>query len=238
VSAFIDELNQAFPTLELQADDVTLVHRGLVPAVTPPEGGIRLEGHERVRDHTRDGVEGLLTVAGTKYTTARAVSERIVDRAIAKLGVPPSPCRTAVTRLPGGLDRDFALTVAGARRESDAAFSGDTLPHLVAAYGSRYRDIVVCSAERPEWQRRVAQDGPVIGAELIWAVRHEMARTLEDALIRRTPVGALACPSSLALEAAAAIVGTELDWSEQRRREEMARVKRFYASGGSTPTVR
>ena len=75
----------------------------------------------------------------------------------------------------------------------------------------------------------MAQDAPVIGAELVWAVRQEMAITLADAVIRRTPLGALACPSDAALEAAAAIVGDELDWSDERRRDEIAAVKRFYA---------
>ena len=48
---FIGELNEAFPTLDLRPDDVTLVHRGLVPAVSDARGGVGLEGHERVRDH-------------------------------------------------------------------------------------------------------------------------------------------------------------------------------------------
>jgi glycerol-3-phosphate dehydrogenase len=228
VASFILELNQTFPALDLRPADVTLVHRGLVPAVRNAQGGLALDGHERVRDHTVDGIEGLLSVAGTKYTTARAVSERIVDRAIAKLGSPPSPCRTATTRLPGGLERDFALTIAAARREDDARLAGDTLPHLVAAYGSRYRDILDCASKHPAWRARVADSAPVIGAELVWAVRYEMARTLEDAVIRRTPLGVLGCPSDAALESAAAIVGGELDWTDERRREEIAAVRRFY----------
>ncbi|MEP7310066.1 MAG: FAD-dependent oxidoreductase [Acidobacteriota bacterium] len=228
VSAFILELNQTFPALDLRLADVTLVHRGLVPAVRTAEGGLVLDGHERVRDHTLDGIEGLLSVAGTKYTTARAVAERVVDRAIVKLGGPPSPCRTATTRLPGGLERDFALTIADARREDDGRLAGDTLPHLVAAYGSRYRDILDCASKYPEWRTRIADSPPVIGAELIWAVRHEMARTLADAVIRRTPLGVLGCPSDASLESAAAIVGNELGWTDGRRRAEIAAVKRFY----------
>jgi glycerol-3-phosphate dehydrogenase len=120
------------------------------------------------------------------------------------------------------------LTIAAARREDDARLAGDTLPHLVAAYGSGYRDILDCASKHPAWRARVADSAPVIGAELVWAVRYEMARTLEDAVIRRTPLGVLGCPSDAALESAAAIVGGELDWTDERRREEIAAVKRFY----------
>jgi glycerol-3-phosphate dehydrogenase len=71
----------------------------------------------------------------------------------------------------------------------------------------------------------------VIGAELIWAVRKEMAVTLADAIVRRTPIGALGCPNDTALARAAAIVGGELKWSEQRRSEEIAAVKQSAAYG-------
>jgi glycerol-3-phosphate dehydrogenase len=55
-----------------------------------------------------------------------------------------------------------------------------------------------------------------------------MAVTLADAVIRRTPLGALACPDEATLAAATAIVGAECRWSEDRQREEIAEVKRFY----------
>ena len=78
----------------------------------------------------------------------------------------------------------------------------------------------------------MAEDSPVIGAELVWAVRREMAVTLADAVIRRTPLGALGCPGDVILERAAGIVGPESGWSDQRRREEIAAVKRFYTIEG------
>src|SRR5439155_15362991 len=76
VVAFITELNQAFPALRLTRDEVSLVHRGLVPAFRASNGRIVLEGHERIRDHSADGLQSLVSVAGTKYTTARIVAER------------------------------------------------------------------------------------------------------------------------------------------------------------------
>ena len=230
VQAFIGELNLVFPSLDLTFADVTLVHRGVVPAVRAADGRLRLQGHERIHDHREGGIEGLLSIAGTKYTTARAAAARVVDRAMASLHLSPVPSRTATTLLPGGSLRDTTLAIADARRDHDADLPSDTIPHLVAAYGSRYRDILGLAASRSEWRARVADDSPVVGAQLVWAVRKEMAITLADAMIRRTPIGALGCPSDRALNTAATIVGTELGWSEERRREEIAAVARFYAS--------
>ena len=60
------------------------------------------------------------------------------------------------------------------------------------------------------------------------AARSEMALTLADAIIRRTPIGALGYPGDEALERAAGIVGGELGWSVARRQDEIAAVKQFY----------
>lgn len=229
VNSFIAELNQAFPALDLNLSDVTLVHRGIVPAARGSDGTLRLEGHEQVRDHAADGVEGLVSVAGTKYTTARVVAERVVNRVIAKLRGSPVPCRTATTLLPGGSVRDPTLTIAEARRDHDAGLPSDTIPHLVAAYGSRYRDVLALTRDKPEWCARVADGSPVIGAQLVWAVRKEMALKLSDAIIRRTPLGALGYPGDEAVQRAAAIIGGQLGWSEERKGQEIELVKRFYS---------
>jgi len=227
VAAFIGDLNQAFPALDLTPPDITLVHRGVVPAVVRGDR-VSLEGHEQIRDHATQGVEGLVSVAGTKFTTARAVAQRVTDMVLSKLEQKPVACRTASTPLPGGSLRDIGLAIADARREYDEGLPTDTIPHLIAAYGSRYRDVMEIAAARPDWRTRLAPDSPVIGAELVLAVRKEMAPTLADAVIRRTPLGALGHPGDAALARAAAIVGTELGWTDERRRQEMAAVDAFY----------
>ncbi|HXI27384.1 MAG TPA: glycerol-3-phosphate dehydrogenase C-terminal domain-containing protein, partial [Vicinamibacterales bacterium] len=227
VAAFIGELNQAFPALDLTLNDITLVHRGVVPAKLKGARAV-LEGHEQVRDHASQGVEGLVSVAGTKFTTARAVAERVTDMLLSKLQRPAVACRTASTPLPGGSIRDVGLAIADARREHDEGLPTDTIPHLIAAYGSRYRDVMDLAADRPDWRTRVAAGSPVIGAELVLAARREMAPTLADIVIRRTPLGALGYPGDDALARAAAIVGAELKWSGARREEEIASVRSFY----------
>ena len=83
--------------------------------------------------------------------------------------------------------------------------------------------------KRPEWRTRIAPDSPVIGAQLVHAVRREMATTLADAVIRRTPLGALGHPGDAAVERAASIVAGELKWSDEQRRAEIAAVNRFFA---------
>jgi glycerol-3-phosphate dehydrogenase len=229
VQAFIADLNHAFPALDLSRSDVTLVHRGLLPAVVRGNRAV-LQGHEQVRDHAADGFDGLLTVTGPKYTTARAVAERLTDRLLSKLQRTAVPCHTATTALPGGGIRDVGFAIAEARRDHDAGLPSDTIPHLIASYGSRYRDVLELAVDRPDWRTRIAKDSPVIGAQLIHAVRKEMALTLADVVLRRTPLGALGHPGSDAMESAAAIVGGELGWSAERRQHEIAAVNAFYAT--------
>ena len=229
VLAFIAELNQAYPALDLSLADITLVHRGVVPAsvhgsrVTP-------DGRDQLRDHAAQGIEGIVSVAGAKFTTARGVAARVTDLLLKKLQHEPVPCRTGATPLPGGSVRDVGLAIADARREFDEGLPTDTIPHLIAGYGSRFRDVMDIASPRAEWRTRIAPDSPVIGAELVLAARKEMAVTLADAVIRRTPLGALGYPGDGPLARAAAIVGAELGWSEERRREEIAAVKGFYST--------
>jgi glycerol-3-phosphate dehydrogenase len=228
VERFIAALNTAFPALDLTMDDVTLVHRGAVPARPSGDGTATLETRERIIDHAGAGRPGLLSVAGPKYTTARATADRVVDRVLAALNRPHITGRTAETALPGGSLTDIGSALAEARRQYDAALPSDTIPHLVAAYGSHYRDIANLAAQRADWRAKIAAETPVIGAQLVWAARHEMAVTLEDAVVRRTPLGALGHPGQAAATRAADILAAELGWSAARTALEIRALADFY----------
>ena len=106
VDAFLVDVNATFPALGLTAEEITLVHRGIVPAATL-NGQLSLLGQSRIIDHGKGGqLPELMSIVGVKYTTARIVAERAVDLLLSKLGRAPVPCRTGVTLLPGaGLEQ-------------------------------------------------------------------------------------------------------------------------------------
>jgi glycerol-3-phosphate dehydrogenase len=112
VGAFLADVNDTFPLLALKPDEITLVHRGIVPAIVR-NGRASLLGHSRIIDH---GAANAISIVGVKYTTARAVAQRTVDLLFRKLGREPVACRTAETLLPesGLTDRDAADPVAHA----------------------------------------------------------------------------------------------------------------------------
>jgi glycerol-3-phosphate dehydrogenase len=95
--AFLAEAVRAFPWAGLAAADVGVVHEGLVPGRGGAQG---LATRARLHDHEgEDGLPGLVSVQGEKYTTARAVAERAVDVVVRRLGREAPPCRTAATPL-------------------------------------------------------------------------------------------------------------------------------------------
>jgi glycerol-3-phosphate dehydrogenase len=95
---FLALARRAFPWAGLAEARVTLVHEGLVPGRGGPSG---LSSRPRLHDHeAEDGLPGLVSLQGVKYTTARAVAERGVDVVLRRLGRPFVPSRTAETLLP------------------------------------------------------------------------------------------------------------------------------------------
>jgi glycerol-3-phosphate dehydrogenase len=115
VSRFVEEARRAFPGQASEHGDVSLVHRGLVPA---RPGGRALETRSRVVDHeAEDGIAGLVSMRAAKLTTARAEAEKAVNLVFAGWAARcPCRCRTA-SRVPRGAPaRRRPGDQAGARR--------------------------------------------------------------------------------------------------------------------------
>ena len=79
-------------------------------------------------------------------------------------------------------------------------------------------------------------DTDVTGAEVLHAVRHELALTLEDIVIRRTALGAAGHPGEAVVRACAAIAAGPLGWSADRVEDEVSGVARFYQIGRQVST--
>jgi glycerol-3-phosphate dehydrogenase len=227
LQAFVDEVNEAFPDLHLGAGDVTLVHRGIVPARRNGRGELGLEGHFRITDHARDGIEGALSLLAVKYTTGRGVAEKAVDAVMAKLGR-RAPCRTADTPLPGAAEEVEAV-VAEAARRSPVPLDAATLDQLALTYGTGCTRLLDLARSEPDLARRVAPGVPVLRAQVAHAVREEMALTLTDVVTRRTPLGAAGHPGVEAVAGCVEVMAGECGWSGARAAEEVSALARFYA---------
>jgi glycerol-3-phosphate dehydrogenase len=230
VQELIDDVNDAYPGAELRRDDVRLVHRGILPMVPGigSSGGVTLEKQYTIRDHRREGIEGLVTLVGVKYTTARDVAEKAVDRVFDQLGSEPPPSRSGMTPLYGGdIDRfDDYLNDELKRKPTEV--SDASMRHLVHTYGTAYRDVLSYVGENPELARPVREDSPVLRAEIIHAVREEQALDLASAVLRRTELGSAGHPGRSSLEAVAELMSSELGWDEVRARSEIERVEEIY----------
>jgi glycerol-3-phosphate dehydrogenase len=127
---FLAEINAAWPAAALAREDVLYAYAGLTPAEGDGGGEVKRARRGQVIDHARDGLRGLLSVQGVKYTTARLVAEGVVDLAQRRLGRPAAPCRTATRPLPGAgqpVDEDFAAAVRRAVGEEMALRLEDVL---------------------------------------------------------------------------------------------------------------
>ena len=171
VREFLTEARAAFPWAGLEERELVLVHEGLVPG----EGGAGGLGRAlRLHDHqAEDGVPGLVSVRGVKYTTARGVAERVVDLVLRRLGKPRVACRTAETPLPHAqsLTGSLAERAAIAVRDEMALTLDDVVRRLDLGTGGapsrEHLDILetaLGSSFGWDEKRRLAERAAVAGA--------------------------------------------------------------------------
>jgi glycerol-3-phosphate dehydrogenase len=224
LQVYLDEINAACPGARLRGEDVYTIHRGFLP-VAAPQPEVRLLRQDQVYDHRQDmGVSGVISVVGVKYTTARHAAEQVVDLAFEQLGEKGPPCRTRQTPLYGGDIGDWDAFLAEAVNDRPPGLDGETMEHLVSTYGTAYRQLLGYAAEDPGWRRPVALGTVVTGAEVVHAVRWEMAQKLSDVVLRRTELGAAGPPDVATLRRCAQVMAAELGWTQARIEREIDEV--------------
>lgn len=233
LQGFLDEINWACPDLALEPKDVTLCGAGLVLFGENQPGAAHLSYGKRSRlvDHARThGVDGLVTLIGVRYTTARGEAEQAVDLALRKLGRGAVACRTQTTPIHGGDIGDFAGLRGRALRERPHGIEAESIHALVHNHGSNYARVLAGCAAQPELARPLGTS-PVLRAEAVYAVQEEMAQKLADVVLRRTDLGTGGFPGAAALDECARIMAAELGWNEARTAAEIAAVGAVYPVG-------
>lgn len=237
IETFLAEFNATFPGARLRREDLARWNTGLVLFGENRPGQRDLSyGHRSwIVDHARrDGLDGLVTVIGVRYTTARRVAERTIDLVFRKLGRAGAPSRTAHRPLWGGDFDDFGALESDVRRDSGGLVPDGLLEPLLRNYGTGCRDVLREARGDPSLAAPVAGT-TVLRAELVHAVRNEAARTLADAVLRRTDLATGRFPGDRALAESADVLATLLGWSADRREREIAAVKGTFLTCSEAP---
>ncbi|MFG2227559.1 FAD-dependent oxidoreductase [Streptomyces sp. NPDC048644] len=196
----LEGANTAFEG-KLTPDDVVGSIGGLRPLVGGKEGATL----DMRRDHhITVGATGMVTVTGGKLTTSRHMGELVVDKVMTVLGR-KGASRTAKLPLLGG---------AGYDAEAVAA-SGGIAAHLGERYGTEARFVGDLIADDPELAEPIVAGLPYTKAEVVYAARAELARSVDDVLSRRLRARLFARDASAdAAAAVGALLGRELNLTE------------------------
>lgn len=182
-------VNSALKT-PLLAEDIVGVYAGLRPLLT----GESEETSKLSREHAvLDTGNGMVSVAGGKYTTYRLMASEAVDAVTTYLDDDPPPSRTREVPLVGA--------------------APPLSERIHTRYGSLKTDIGESIAARPHYGRPVVGDAPYLVAEIAYAATHEGALHLDDVLARRTRMSIETSHRGVAAAPAVAmIMGEILGW--------------------------
>jgi len=182
-------------------DDVLSVFAGIRPLV-------RANGAANTASLSRDHVihidrSGLVSIMGGKWTTYRHMAEDCVDQAATLAQLPERPCVTHHLPIHG--------SPAGERQDALAVYGSDA---------DEIRKIIKGDASLGQ---RLHPALPYTKAEVVWSTRHEMARTVEDVLARRTRALFLNARAALEMApAVASLMAPELGWDAAATAKQLA----------------
>ena len=223
IMELIDDVNRSFGDGKLSYEDVKHTYGGLRPLVEKETRETYASSRKyEIYDNKDAGLDGLITVEGGKYTTSRRLAENCLKIVAVKLGRNLGKSVTNKKFLTGCEIKDLNFFMNEARAQ-DNGLSPATLEYLARNYGTEYREIAKLAREDQSLSETLNNDGE-IQAQVVYAVRNEMARTLSDIVMRRTGIGTLGNPGEEVLRKVADVAARELRWDKEKTEKEIAAV--------------
>ena len=219
IDRLLDTVN-ATMDVDLTRDDVVGTYAGLRPLIAPSDGStVKASREHRV---TVDS-NGVVRIGGGKYTTYRLMARDVIDTVLGPAEAKKRRSDTAERRLIGAADPDALARIAGELSTIPAVrdVGPETAARLVARHGTEAGAVVALGGEL-DLLRPLVAGRFFLEAEVAWAVRDELALSLDDVLARRTRLAQELPDRGAAIAPRVAqIVGAELGWGESRQRLEV-----------------
>jgi glycerol-3-phosphate dehydrogenase len=220
VQGLIEEVNETLGSDVIFRKDVLYTYGGLRPLVEDESADTYGASRRyEIHDNAADGLEGLITVEGGKFTTSRNLAEKAVDLVEKKLKKRHAASPTAKRYLWGSQIPDFQNFMLEIKHKN-RDFGVNTLEYLGRNYGTEFEPVLDLARQDKSLAEPINADGELL-AQAVYAVKNEMARTLSDVVLRRTGIATLGNPGDEVLEKVARIAGGLLGWDEARMSREL-----------------
>ncbi len=228
VDDLIDKVNTVLtPGHKITYKDIAYIYGGLRPLVEDTSGDVyKASRRYEIVDEARHGILGLISAEGGKFTTSRRLAQKVIDLAFKKLGKKHVKSKTASTRLITSDIDDIEEFIQTKAREYPM-LNQRQLRYLVYSYGSEFDSLMDIYLSKPDLQFIVNEDGENL-AQVVYSIKHEQARTLEDIIMRRSGIGWTGMPQDNVLKRIAHIAASELNWNDNQIINQIENVKKLY----------
>lgn len=228
IAELLDTVNKDFGNDDpIQYSDVLFAYGGLRPLLDAQGEDIHTTTRKyEINDHASEGLSGILTVEGGKYTTSRNLAQNVLKIVEKKLRKKLSPCVTSKKRLSGCEITDMEKFIESIKNEN-SDFKNNTVEYLGRNYGTEYSEVLHLARQDKKLSEIVNADGEIL-AQVVYAIRKEMALTLKDIFFRRTGIGTLGNPGEKVMAMVADIAASELGWSDDRKQRELSELAKAF----------
>ena len=227
IRELIDEMNENYGIKKLNYEDVLFAYGGLRPLVdNQTEASYESSRKYEITDHKKEGLDGLMTVEGGKYTTSRNLAVHLVNKIAKKLN---KKVASSISKKKYLINSDIKNMESFIKQLAlrYPSFSEATINYVGRNYGLQCHTIFRLALRDKSLARVLTQDGEIL-AEVVYVIKKELAFSLADIFFRRTGLGTLGYPGDEAFTHVVETAKDYLKWDEQKTQEEVNKVMNIF----------
>ncbi len=219
------DVNQSFGSTEkIKYEDIVYTYGGLRPLVEDQTEDVYHSSRKyEITGEKKNGIEGLITVEGGKFTTSRMLAEKAIDKALKILKLPKKKSISKDNYLQA-CEIDNSQDFMAKKQKQYAEFSPEQIEYLTKCYGTEIDELFAIAEENENYKKPLNNDGENL-AQVLFAIRNEMALSLSDIMIRRTGIGQLGHPGKETLDKVAKLAAKELNWDDKKLNNEIDKME-------------
>ncbi len=216
----LEEINQIYGEEQIKYDDILFAYGGMRPLVdNQTEGSYSTSRKYEIYDNAKEGLDGLISVEGGKYTTSRKLAADLLQILAKKwkkdLGESTTDQKflyeSAISDMEGFMD-DL--------KKKYHQFSTKTIDYIGRNYGEKCHEIFTLAINNEKLAQIVSIDGELL-AEVEYVIKNEMVYCLSDIFFRRTGIGTLGYPGDKIFNLVVETTKEILNWNTEKTNQEV-----------------